>query len=120
MKFFMTMTKNSQVAEAWIRGESEKIKTKHLFFENRVIYSYGYHFPIAIKLNDCVIVHNNRYSNTTARHKSLVRRAIGNMETIELEFEELKRIAENITYFKINNKSELFAWKIQEANRNLK
>jgi hypothetical protein len=84
--------KNKQICENFVKGIRTQ-KTKHLFIEPStfnpnnqsvlIIYSYGYHYPLGIKLIDnTFIVNNSRYSNTTARHKSLLVNAIGNNKDI--------------------------------------
>ena len=43
-----------------------------------VVYSYGRHFPMAAYFahDDCWLVNESKYSSTTSRHQSLVRRGI--------------------------------------------
>jgi hypothetical protein len=52
----------------------------NVFFDNGTIYSYGTHFPMARHVSyrgkACVFMSASSYSNTTAKHKSHVRRAI--------------------------------------------
>ena len=82
--------KNSQVAEIFINSDKEA-KTEHLFIEGRVIYSYGYHFPIALKLNNNIFIFNSdRYSNSTAKHKGYCKRAIGSFKIIEMNTARIK------------------------------
>lgn len=69
------MVKNSDVANIYAQGTQEA-KTKTLFIEGKVIYSYGYHFPISYKIGNIVIFNSDGYSNTTARHKGAVKRAL--------------------------------------------
>lgn len=73
--------KNKEVAEMFAQGK-RKCETKHLFIEGNTIYSYGKHFPIAIRLWDGYafkyIWNSDKYSVTTSRHQSLVLNAIGN------------------------------------------
>lgn len=73
--------KNKDVAEDFANGLSES-KTENMFLEKNVVYSYGYHFPIAIRLQGSswgefeFIYNQDGYSSSTSRHKSLVMRAI--------------------------------------------
>jgi len=75
------MTKNNEVTNDFIEGNISK--TKNLFIEKDkngclVLYSYGYHFPLSIKLNDGVFLINSySYSNTTSRHKGHLSRSLG-------------------------------------------
>ena len=68
--------KNKIIAEQFANGETEKTKGSNLFIDGKVIYSYGYHFPIAIKLEDGFIFNKDGYSKSTARHKTYVLNAI--------------------------------------------
>ena len=68
--------KNQDVAEIFATSEKQ-VKTKHLFIDNRAIYSYGYHFKIAEKIDDKTALFTTRgYSQTTSLHKGRVRRAL--------------------------------------------
>lgn len=65
---------NEEVIKGFIGGE--KIKNRNVFsdydyFGRLVLYSYGYHFPIALKLNDCFFVNGNKYSRSTSRHQHI-------------------------------------------------
>jgi hypothetical protein len=79
------MTTHADIAQAFVKaypnGKGPKIAT-HVFREpfgnGDVIYSYGRHFPIAIR-NDAdkiFLVNGDRYGHATAGHQSEVRGAI--------------------------------------------
>ncbi|GAG41002.1 unnamed protein product, partial [marine sediment metagenome] len=56
-------------------------KTENLFSEKGdngqlILYSYGYHFPLCIKLGEKFLINSDGYSQTTTRHKSLMLRCI--------------------------------------------
>lgn len=86
--------KNEHVINAYIQC-NYKIKTKHVFMEKGVLYSYGYHFPIALKLEGGLYLFNSDgYSNTTARHKGLLKRAVGEDRLIMVNTEKLKKAIE--------------------------
>lgn len=60
-----------------------KTSSRNFFFERNVIYSYGYHFPIAKFLDDGTVLFTNRgYSNTTAKHIAAVRSALNHKDKI--------------------------------------
>jgi len=90
---------NRDVAEAFAKGATSG-RREHLFIEGDVIYSYGYHFPIAVKVKDSatgnivMLLNKNRYSVTTAKHKSQVRGALASRgwETVEMTTGELKEL----------------------------
>jgi hypothetical protein len=84
--------KNKDVAEAFAEGKNAK--TKHLYIEGNVIYSYGYHFPIAMRLEDCVLFNSNGYSRTTAKHKFEVKNALSEEQFIFMNTEKLKKCIE--------------------------
>jgi len=72
------MVKNEDVVKSFVNG-LEDTKTPNLFIEKNInngvliLYSYGHHFPLGIKLLDNTFLINiNGYSNTTARHKSIL------------------------------------------------
>lgn len=68
---------NQQVAEAFAQ-EATKGTGSNLFIEGKTIYSYGYHFPIAVRSKDShkAFFNSNGYSHSTAIHKGKVRRAL--------------------------------------------
>lgn len=74
------MLTNQQVADDFASGLRHGA-SGNMFIETAgnmtVIYSYGHHFPIAIKDGAYhALFTKDGYSNTTARHKGLVRRAL--------------------------------------------
>ena len=87
--------RNSDVAIRFFEGAT-KGGVKHLFIEENVIYSYGHHFPIAIRLNDGegyrYIFNSDGYSNTTAMHKGFVKRLIGDRIVLETNTQKLKEL----------------------------
>src|SRR5436190_10333014 len=51
-------------------------RTDHLFYEGRTLYSYGHHFPLAVRLAEGLYLKNgDKYSVTTAKHQSAVQQA---------------------------------------------
>jgi hypothetical protein len=60
------------------------------FIEGHILYSYGQHFPLAVRITDeqgnkYFIVNKNKYSSTTSRHQSTLRRALKGHKAIERE-----------------------------------
>ena len=54
-----------------------------MFFEYGIIYSYGYHFPIAKHIKKDVILFTSKgYSVSTSKHQSYTRQAIPHGTTI--------------------------------------
>lgn len=76
------MLTRKAIAERFATTDKEGIANS-MFIDGDTIYSYGYHFPIARKTgkvdenNRPIVLFTNRgHSNTTARHKSFVYRAL--------------------------------------------
>ena len=68
------MKTNQEVADAWAMGYSAK--GNNMFTDGVTIYSYGYHFPIAKRVNGHVLYNRTYYSTTTRKHQSHVRRVM--------------------------------------------
>ncbi len=71
------MTKsNNQIAKDFALGIKLQSENKNLFIEGNTIYSYGKWFPVAkktfLKGKEFYLFNTEKYSITTARHKSLV------------------------------------------------
>jgi hypothetical protein len=113
---------NKQVIQHFIYGN--EAKTENLFSEENngklVLFSYGYHFPLCIKLKDKTLLFNcEGYSQTTKRHKGDLCRELGflsfrdmvekNKNLILLDTEELKQVIRND---KINSYADFIAHKI--------
>jgi len=45
----------------------------NIFFEDDTIYSYGYHFPLAVKCQNGYILNGEYYSSSTSAHQGIVR-----------------------------------------------
>lgn len=83
--------KNKDVCADFVSGYESK--TKHLFAEDtngkRVLYSYGYHFPLCVVLADGTKLFNSSgYSTTTSQHKGDMARAFG--------FDNFKDLVKNL------------------------
>ena len=64
---------NKDVVNSWQAGVDAK--TRHLFAENGILYSYGYHYPLAVRSARHVgytYINRTRYSMTTSQHRTLV------------------------------------------------
>lgn len=70
---------NNEAAHIWASQSQTSGRAGNVFFEDGVIYSYGRHFPVARfapEFGDVVLFNNRGYSNSTGKHKSLIRAAI--------------------------------------------
>lgn len=65
-----------EVADYWAANRQPSGRASRMFFENKIIYSYGYHFPIAKILDgrNCLFTLAG-YSNSTSKHILHTRRA---------------------------------------------
>lgn len=70
---------NKQLADAFAKGAA-KGRGSNLFIDGDTIYSYGYHFPVATRLQSGFWITDKKYSQSTTRHTSLVRYAILRLE----------------------------------------
>lgn len=74
---------NYVVSDYFVKGEVRGA-SKHIFINENTIYSYGYHFKLAIRVPEKLIpifgvkyiVNSNSYSVSTAKHKCSVMGAI--------------------------------------------
>lgn len=73
---------NSEVAHRFAHGIGSRCTGSHMFFEGNVIYSYGYHFPMAIKWNGYVLYNDEKYSISTCKHQSYVLGACSHMDIV--------------------------------------
>ena len=68
--------RNRDLADRFISG-AEKGNGSNMFIDGDIIYSYGYHFPIAKRLGSGMyLVNSESYSSTTSAQQSHVRNAI--------------------------------------------
>ena len=106
---------NQKLAEAFAQGEN-KGQANSMYIKDlktsTVIYSYGEHFPIAIRTSDMfAYVTNSKYSSTTSKQTTYVKRAMEaeHLQTEEKTCEELKQLVSEISrrnyqeYRKINH-----------------
>jgi len=84
--------KNKDVCLDFLNKEISR--TQNLFIEAKIkggykgniLYSYGYHFPLCILLNDnTILINENSYSQTTAVHKGHLCRCLGFKDFKDLE-----------------------------------
>ena len=104
---------NKQICFNFVQGINLKQANKNMFTENRqgviVIYSYGYHFPMGVKLLDgTFLINKSKYSVSTSRQQSLLKNEIGYNDFLEFTTTELKEILNK----GIKNKLELTEQKL--------
>jgi len=70
---------HNECAHIWASQSQYEGRASRVFFEGEIIYSYGRHFPVARfapEYGDIVLFNDRGYSNSTAKHKSVIRAAI--------------------------------------------
>lgn len=85
---------NEDVISRWIaakpnprQGGAVRWGTGNVYSDcERVIYSYGRHFPLAVRLGkDSFLLNGDRYSVTTSRHQSDIQYALQGQPTVSFE-----------------------------------
>lgn len=60
-----------QVCTRFYEGKRTNGKANSVYFDGNTLYSYGTHFPMAVRVGKNLYAWNeNRYSNTTSKHQS--------------------------------------------------
>lgn len=101
-----------EVAEEFVRGGTYE-KGSRMFIEGDVLYSYGHHFPIAIRREGKILYNIDGYSVSTSSHQGYLARALGyeNKKDLIKQYpkkllkttEELKEMADKQAF-------SLYAW----------
>lgn len=87
--------RNEACIRAYVDQLSPDGKTPNgnVWFRGDVIYSYGEHFPMAVRLGDgFYILNGDRYSVTTSQHQGLLFQAIPNSRRVEIPFSALRSL----------------------------
>ena len=100
------MSNHATVAHNWFhqiskRGyEIPQFSNGNMFYRNRIIYSYGKHFALAIRFDDKVVVNSKGYSNSTTKHFGHTYNAIdmGTHEMIRVPLNEAYHISDTIEF----------------------
>lgn len=70
---------HNEVAHYWANKVQTNGKSSNMFFQGEVIYSYGYHFPIAKHINNNLILFTSKGNSiSTSKHLGITRAAIPN------------------------------------------
>jgi hypothetical protein len=100
-----TVFKTNEVAHIWAQRSQSHGKGGNIFFEDDKIFSFGYHYVMAMfHRQSLVLMNENNYSQTTAGHKWDCRQAIDYTRYTIIEVPEpnptSKRLhAKNLAYF---------------------
>lgn len=84
------MVTNKEIIENFIDGATTgHNRNKSLFIEGDILYSYGYYFPLIIRLKDIFLLNKTKYSNTTSKHQSICRNSVDCEEYTTNELQEI-------------------------------
>lgn len=76
----MSHLTHNEIARRWVtrNAPSEKeLRAYAVFCDQETIWSYGYHFPIAVFWDERTVLFNtDKYSVSTAKHQRIVRHAL--------------------------------------------
>lgn len=97
---------NSELAHVWAAQTQSEGRAGSFYFYGKTIYSYGSHFPIATMDGNNVLFTKRTYSNTTAKHIGLTRRAISH-KTIIYCYD----VPVNLQYASTEHENNLNRWK---------
>ena len=90
---------NEQVWQAFNEQKQSYGRTQNIFFEHGIVYSYGYHYPLAYILKGGeVLINDKGWSNTTSKH---IRKAIDKTNNRPQFFTsqiELNQVYEELRY----------------------
>lgn len=72
-----TVFNSADCVHTFAQRSQQNGRSSNLFFEGDKIYSYGYHYLLGEFVNDgaAIVINDRGYSNTTAKHISLLRQA---------------------------------------------
>jgi len=65
------MKSQSELVENFVNHNATRGKASNMFVDGNILYSYGYHFPLLVRLDWGYLQNADRYSPTTSQHQSL-------------------------------------------------
>lgn len=112
-----TVFNNDMVAHVWAQGKQGEGRTNNgnVYFRDRIIYSYGSHFPMAVRMGVAsVIINADTYSISTGGHQSQVRHATNHMASIHVpKLADIARlleiVADNLNEYRNPNPDQVRA-----------
>lgn len=94
---------NSMVAHVWAQGEQAygRSHNGNFYFDGRILYSYGSHFAVGVRLNDNqAVLNSDNYSVSTSGMQSDASNAVSHFETVYVP--KLQDIARELSYLANN------------------
>lgn len=102
-----------QTIHVWAQQEQSEGRSSNVFFRDKVIYSYGHHYPLGIivtnkKGEKAAIINNAGYSVTTSKHIRQARYAVNHYKTFLLpDTQVMKAVVDAIGRDKATEKQRL-------------
>lgn len=118
-----TVFSNQELFHIYASGTQENGRSNNgnVFFSGSTLYSYGTHFPLAIRYKDKFLLNADSYSVTTSNHQTQTRYALRHCETISLpalrvvaEIIELKKLKKR---YKANGNAQSYKANIEKEAR---
>lgn len=83
----------ADLVNGYYEEKSKDGKAGNMYFEGDVLYSYGEHFPLAVRTAyDQYIINGDKYSSSTTNHQGIVFSAIPNDKRVEVPFSALGNV----------------------------
>jgi hypothetical protein len=97
-----------QTIHVFAQQTQQEGKSANVFFEGNRLYSYGYHFPLAIILTNkkgdkVALINDSSYSNTTTKQQSFTRAALGHYNRLYADNGIMKHFANIYHYSWMDN-----------------
>ena len=93
---------NEQVINAWVQNPDFAGKNGNgtIYSFDGIIYSYGRHFPMAAEQSGKIYLNTAKYSSTTSRHMSILRRklAAAGIDPIPLDMMGMQNLVFGIVF----------------------
>lgn len=118
---------HSTVAHRWfrqtgnLRTNENEFSSGNMFYNQKIIYSYGHHFAIAIRFDDFVLFNEKGYSSSTSKHIGHTRGAIDRYthKTIYAPFKEARYFEYDVDQKEVYKYID-FGWYVSEFESQLK
>lgn len=113
---------NNAVTNVFNQQSQHYGKANSMFFEGNTLYSYGYHYPLALFIEpNTILINDKGYSVTTAKHIRIAKAETNNRKQILATQIELNLVYAQMLELerKLNKakKPQIYAKQIQELKR---
>lgn len=114
-----TIFTNDQCVHVYAQQTQEEGKTGNgnIFFKDKVIYSYGYHFPMACFIDqNTIVINDDSYSISTSQHQGSLRSAVSHVQNkIYVDTFMIKKVVDAVNY---NNDFKLTKFDKDQIEKN--